>query len=120
VLCFFCLSFVRAQVSAKECASMREGVFVYGSSTDDIKIHFLGSKHVEMHNGGKQFIKSDIEWVSDCEYQLILEEITVADFPFKKGDIMRVRILKMEGPEINYLSTANGRSWEGRMLKIDQ
>lgn len=54
------------------------------------------NKHVEYLEGGKYFIKSDLEWLSDCEYNAKMTEITLPNFPFKTGEIMNVKFKKTE------------------------
>ena len=54
------------------------------------------TKHIEYLRDGKYFIKSDLEWVSDCEYNAKMTEITLPDFPFKPGEVMNVKFEKIE------------------------
>ena len=45
-------------------------------------------------------------------------KITIPDFPYKVGDIMNVKINKIEKNEIFYTSTVKGQSWSGKLIKI--
>ena len=53
-------------------------------------------KHVEYLKDGKYFIKSDLDWISVCEYNAKMTEITLPNFPFKAGEVMSVKFEKIE------------------------
>ena len=53
-------------------------------------------KHVEYLKDGKYFIKSDLDWISECEYNAKMTEITLPNFPFKAGEVMNVKFEKIE------------------------
>ena len=64
-------------------------------------------KHIEYLEGGKYFIKSDLDWISECEYNAKMTEITLPDFPFKAGEVMNVKFEKIENGFV--FGTANVR-----------
>lgn len=68
------------------------------------RLHFLNSEYVESYviidnnqhteyfdNEGR-FIKSELIWVNDCEYNAKIIEINIPDVPFKIGDVLNVKI----------------------------
>ena len=59
-----------------------------------------GNNHIEFFENGKYFIKSKLDWVSDCEYNATMTEITLPNFPFKPGEKMNVKIDKIEGGKV--------------------
>lgn len=61
-----------------------------------------------------------MNWVNDCEYNMTMTEITILNFPYKVGDIMNVKINKVEGNDIYYTSTVQEKSWEGQLIKIEK
>ena len=50
----------------------------------------------EFYQSKKYHIKSDLIWVNDCEYTVIMREVTVPDFLLVPGTIMNVKIDKIE------------------------
>lgn len=83
-----------------------------------VKVQFKGNNHTELHNNGKHFIKSDIEWISDCKYYLTVKETNFPDFPFKTGTKILVEITKTNGDNVYYKSSINNQNWEGKLTKI--
>lgn len=70
-----------------------------------------GNKHVEYLESGKYFIKSDLEWLNDCEYNAKMTEITLPEFPFKAGEIMNVKFENNEGNFITGTAMVRGSSF---------
>ncbi|QTD36183.1 hypothetical protein JL193_08365 [Polaribacter batillariae] len=103
-----------------DCTILKNNTFSYKTQGENVVVIFKGNKHIEYHNKRKNFIKSDIEWISDCEYYLIIRENTLPNFPFKMGTKMHIKINKVRGKKVYYTSTLGGRSWDGRLTKIKQ
>jgi hypothetical protein len=72
--------------------------------------------HIEMINK-EHSIKSDIQWVSDCEYNLTIKETTLPRFPFKIGSKLHIVITKVKGNKVYYTSMLGGKTWEGKLTK---
>jgi hypothetical protein len=104
-------------ISAQDCAVLKDGVFTYKNGKENVLVLFNGNEHVEYHNDKKYFIKSTIQWISDCEYYLTLKEITLPNLPFKAGTKLHIKITKVNGDKVYYKSTLGSRSWEGRLTK---
>jgi hypothetical protein len=104
---------------ANDCSILHEGTFLYdGIDESDIVVKIKGDNHVEIHNGGKYTIESKLEWINECEYNMTLIKITIPDFPFGPGDMMNVKISKVEGKQLYYTATVKYKSWEGVLRKI--
>ena|SRR5688572_5478815 len=114
---FICISFQRP-LNDNSCKIMRNGTFVYGNPSSEVKVVIKGDKHIEYHHEGKYIIKSRIKWLNDCEYNMTMTEITIPQFPYTVGDIMNVKITRVEGNNIFYTSTVKGNSWEGQFTKV--
>lgn len=112
---FFCQG-LKAQ---QDCAILHEGKFKYATGKDKVIVEIKGNDHKELHENGKYFIKSKIEWVNDCEYNMTMTEITVPNFPFGPGDVMNIKINKVVGKDIFFTGTVKGQSWEGKITKTD-
>lgn len=105
--------------SIENCNIVHEGNFTYGTGDNLKKVTIKGKKHIEYDNNGKYYIKSKLVWVSDCEFNMTMKKVTIPNFPFGKGDIMNVKIKKVDGNKIYYTSTVNGQSWDGIFIKIE-
>ena len=100
------------------CEKLHNGTFKYGNVSDEIKVVINGENHIEYHDNGKYYIKSKLNWKSECEYDMTMIEITIPNFPNKVGDVMNVKIKKVEGNVISYIATVQGKSWDGQLIKI--
>ncbi len=101
-----------------DCSVLKNNQFTYRNAKKDVFVIFKENKHVEYHNDRKHYIKSDIQWISECEYYLIIKETTLPNFPFKMGTKLHIVISKVRGNKVYYKSSLAGRSWEGRLTKI--
>lgn len=113
----FVASFGAGEV--QNCAILKNNSFVYKLAKKDVLVQFGEENHVEYHQDKKYYIKSNIEWISDCEYNLIIQDVTLPDFPFRLGSKLHIKITKVKGDRVYYKSTMGGRTWEGKMTKIE-
>lgn len=119
LLIFSLLVFTSGSDSNTNCLILHEGTFTYGNVGNEVKVVIKGEDHTEYHNNGKYIIKSKLIWVSDCEYNMTMTEVTIPNFPYGIGDVMNVKIDKVKGNEIYYTSTVKGQSWKGKFTKIE-
>jgi hypothetical protein len=97
----------------------KRGKFKYLDAIDSSTyIVMNGATQIEYSVNGKYTIESKIDWISDCSYYMTMTKITVPNFPFKPGDVMKVDITKIEGNTIYYNSTVKDQSLSGRFVKI--
>ena len=111
---FFCFSF---QGTAQKCEILKESSFTYKLAKKEVLVEFKENKHVEYHQDKKYYIKSNVEWISDCEYYLVIQDVTLPNFPFRKGSKLHIKITKVRGKRVYYKSSMGGRTWEGKMTK---
>ncbi len=104
-------------VSDEDCLILHEGTFKYGDKDHEVKVVIKGKNHTEYHENGKYVIKSKLEWVNDCEYNMTMTKITIPNFPYGVGDVMNVRINEVVGNEIYYTSRVKEQSWTGKLIK---
>lgn len=112
----FVASFGTGEV--QDCTILKNNSFVYKLAKQDVLVQFEEEKHVEYHQDKKYYIKSNIKWISDCEYYLIIQDVTLPDFPFRLGSKLHIKITKVKGDRVYYKSSMGGRTWEGKMTKI--
>lgn len=104
--------------SAQDCTILKNNSFTYRAAKNNVLVEFKEKEYIEYHLNKKHYIKSKIEWVSDCEYYLIIEESTLPDFPFEKGTKMHIIVNHVKGNKVYYKSSLGGRTWEGKMKKV--
>jgi hypothetical protein len=114
------LSFVGITNVEQDCTILKNNSFTYKLAKKDVLVEFGETKHVELHQKGKYYIKSSVEWVSDCEYYLTIQDVTLPDFPFQLGSKLHIKITKVRGDRVYYKSTMGNRTWEGKMTRIDK
>lgn len=54
------------------------------------------SIHMEYIDGGKYFVKSKLEWISDCEYTATVIDFNWPEFSFGIGEKMTTKITKIK------------------------
>lgn len=95
-----------------DCKTLRSVKLKYADTdVSSAYVSINGNKHVEYHNSGKYVIKSDLEWISDCEYNAKLTEVTLPGFPFGPGEIMNVKIERFEGAKIFGTGSVRGEKF---------
>lgn len=102
-----------------DCKILKDIKLKYADNPDKTAyITIKGNKHVENLESGKYFIKSDLEWLSDCEYNATMTEITLPNFPFKPGEVMNVKFEKIEDGFIYGTAAVRGDSFPIKFLII--
>ena len=102
-----------------DCKILKNIKLKYAHKIDNTDyIIIKGNKHVENLEGGKYFIKSDLEWLSDCEYNAKITEITLPDFPFNVGEIMNVKFDKINDGIIYGTATVRTNTFPIKFLII--
>lgn len=99
------------------CEILKNNNFTYKNGGNDVFVVFKNDKYIEYHNKRKYFIKADIDWVSTCEYYLVIKESTIPNFPFSSGEKMHIKVDKIKGKNVYYTCSLGGRSWEGKLTK---
>jgi len=98
IILFLTTTFSIAQNKSKiDCKILKDIKLKYVNNPDKTAyVVIKNTKHVEYLENGKYYIKSDLEWVNECEYNAKMTEITLPDFPFKAGEVMNVKFEKIE------------------------
>ena len=101
----------------KDCSIIKNSNFTYINQGKEVFVVFKGNEYVEYHNNRKHFIKAEIEWITDCEYNLIIEESTIPGFPLDGGTSMNIQVNRVSGNKVFYTCTLGTKSWKGKMTK---
>ena len=84
-----------------DCKFLKHSKLKYTDIQDPTnKIVIDNNSHIEYFENGKYFIKSKLDWVSECEFNATMIEITLPNFPFKPGEVMNVKIVKIENGKV--------------------
>lgn len=117
---FLGFGFLSSFTTLKDCSFLKNNKFTYKVGSKDVLVVFGEDKYTEYHEKKKYYIKSNIEWVSDCEYNLIIQKSTLPNFPFKSGTKMSIKIDRVKGKKVYYTAKLGGRSWEWKMTEINK
>lgn len=120
ILLFSLMAFTSLESDDNDCSILHKGTFIYGNPGNEIKVVIKGKNHTEYHNNGKYIIKSKLDWVNDCEYNMTMTKVTIPNFPYGIGDVMNVKIDSVNGNEIFYTSIVKGHSWKGKFIKTEE
>jgi len=101
------------------CSIMHNGKFKYTSDNEEVIVTIQDSSFTESYQGGKYFIKAQLEWLSDCEYAIVITKVNAPGMMYATGDEINVKINRVEGKNIFYTATVKRVSWEGKFTKID-
>ncbi|MCL7754433.1 hypothetical protein [Polaribacter sp. Z022] len=93
--------------------------YTYKYKGEKVLVIFSENEHTEYFNNKKYFIKSKIEWKSINDCFMTIKESNLPNFPFKPGTKLHMKILKIKKGYVYYESTLGGRSWTGKMKKIN-
>jgi len=75
--------------------------------------------HTEFPDGGKNYIKSKLEWINDFEYNATVIELTASDLAFKVGDKINVKFDKIDNKTLYYTASFEGNIVTGKFKIIN-
>ncbi len=98
---------------------LEETTYTYKYNGDDVLVVFTRNTHIEYFNNRQHSIKSNIVWTSENECVMTILESNLPNFPFRNGTKLNMKINKIKNGYIYYQSTLGGRSWTGKMKKLN-
>ena len=98
---------------------LEKTTYTYKYKGENVEVIFSRNEHIEFFNNKKYFIKSKLNWTANDECYMTLIESNLPRFPFKKGIKLHMKIKKIKKGYIYYQSTLGGRSWTGKMKKLN-
>jgi hypothetical protein len=103
-----------------DCSIAKQGKFNYENGTKGNYIEINGSNHVEYHINSDRMIYNKIEWKSDCEYNIIYDHTNKPKgWPFKKGDIINIKILTANPTSYSYVWRTGNQSGINKLVLIE-
>jgi hypothetical protein len=103
------------------CAILKEGTFKYLDDIGDASAYFVikNRQHIEYHREEQYQIESTMTWTGDCEYEMEMLRTNNEEFPFKKGDKIKIQINQVKGDTVYYTATVNGQTtWNSKVLRL--
>jgi hypothetical protein len=98
---------------------LEKTTYTYKYKGDNVLVVFTKNRHIEYFNNKKHFIKSNLVWTSEAECEMTILESNLPNFPFTNGTKLNMKINKVKNGYIYYQSTLGGRSWTGKMKKLN-
>jgi hypothetical protein len=98
---------------------LEETTYTYKYNGDNVLVVFTENTHIEYFNNKQHSIKSNIVWTSENECVMTILESNLPNFPFRNGTKLKMKINKIKNGYIYYQSTLGGRSWTGKMKKLN-
>jgi hypothetical protein len=96
----------------QDCKILKYSKLKYVDNDDKTAyIVIKNNKHVEYFENEKYFIKSDLVWINECEYNATMTQITLPNFPFKPGEVMNVKFEKIENGIVTGIGMVRGNSF---------
>ena len=87
---------------------------------EEVVVTITDSNFVESYQDGKYFIKAQLDWLSQCEYNLVITKVNAPGVMYTTGDEVNVKINRVEGNDIFYTATVRRVSWDGKFTKLDE
>jgi hypothetical protein len=105
---------------SKEIVPVLKGKrYTYKDGGDDVLVVFTEHTHIEYFDNKKYSMESSIVWTADNECYMTLQKSNLPNSSFKRGDVFYLKINKIKQGYVYYQSTANTRSWRGRMKRLE-
>jgi hypothetical protein len=101
------------------CTIMHNGKFKYMADKEPIFVTINDSSFTESYQDGRYYIKAQLDWISQCEYKLIIRKVNAPGTMYTTGDELNVKINHVEGNDIFYTASTKRVSWEGKFTKIE-
>ncbi|WP_370900959.1 hypothetical protein [Chryseobacterium gossypii] len=102
-----------------KCKNIREGKFLRDNYPEGIwYMTIKDNVQTEYFNGGKDFIKSSIVFLDDCNYKTIVIEKTDKNDPTQIGDVVSNKVVQTEGDYLRIRSKVDNQEIEKKIIKV--
>ncbi|WP_326983730.1 hypothetical protein VUJ46_04075 [Chryseobacterium sp. MYb264] len=104
-----------------KCSNIKEGTFLRTNYPKNLwYMTIKDNVHTEYYNDGKDFIKSSVVFVDECNYKVIVLEKTEKDNPIKVGDVVSNKVVATQDNLIKINSQLNGESFDLVIMKVPE
>ena len=87
-----------------DCSFLKDCKLLLKEEGIESVVTISGDKHVELVDEGIGCVKSDLEWLNDCEYKASITYFKWPGFMFDVGEVMHAKVIKIIGDSIYILS----------------
>lgn len=104
-----------------KCSNIKEGTFLRTNYPKNLwYMTVKDNVQTEYYNNGKDYIKSSMVFLDDCNYKLIVLEKTEKDNTIKVGDIYSNKIAATQGNYIKVQSQFAGSQSDLIIVKVKE
>jgi hypothetical protein len=102
-----------------KCSNIKEGTFLRINYPKNLwYMTVKDNVQTEYYNDGKDFIKSSMVFIDDCNYKVIVLEKSEKDNPVKIGDVYSNKIYASQDNFLRIESAVNGDKYDLPLEKI--
>lgn len=102
-----------------KCGNIKEGTFLRINYPKNLwYLTVKDNVQTEYYNNGKDYIKSTMVFVDDCNYKAIVLDKSEKDNPVKVGDVYSNRIFATQDNFIRIESVLNGEKYDLPLEKV--
>ena len=78
-----------------DCSFLKDCKLVLKGQGSESIVMIKGDKHVELADEGKSCVKSDLEWLNDCEYKASITYFKWPGFMFEVGEVLHAKVARI-------------------------
>ncbi|PRB04867.1 hypothetical protein CQ046_06200 [Chryseobacterium sp. MYb7] len=102
-----------------KCANIKEGKFIRANYPESIwNMTIKDNVQTEYFNNGKDFIKSTLVFVDDCNYKAIVMEKSDKNDPAQVGDVFNNKIVATQDNLLKVNTKIEGTSFDVVYVKV--
>jgi exosome complex RNA-binding protein Csl4 len=102
-----------------KCTNLKEGQFLNANYPQEIwNMTIKNNIQTEYFNNGKDYIKSTLVFLDDCNYKTIVMEKSDKNDPIKIGDIFNSTIVSTQDNLIKVTTKTDGSQFEVVYIKV--
>ena len=100
------------------CQNQFKGIYSYFDfEKKQVEVFVKGRYHKELHMNGKYSIYSELQWVDNCSFELIVIKNSVPYYIYQSGDTLNVIIRNIDGDTIHIETQFHGQTGSTKMIK---
>jgi len=85
---------------------------------DDESVMIIKNNDLSQIYDDGNFIKSKINWISECEAEITISEVSIPDFPLKVGEKMNLKFAKIENDVVDFSVVIQGQKHSSKFKII--
>ncbi|WP_121487968.1 hypothetical protein [Chryseobacterium sp. 7] len=102
-----------------KCANIKEGKFIRANYPESIwNMTIKDNVQTEYFNNGKDFIKSTLVFIDDCNYKAIVMEKSDKNDPAQVGDVFNNKIVATQDNLLKVNTKIEGTSFDVVYVKV--